>query len=79
MKRYVQKYYIIKIRCVKVKTSRSFYLQDIISIENIERIGKKMNRHVALFSVSNTYDSDEYNILDLFSDNQIPERVDLSN
>lgn len=38
-----------------------------------------MSKHVALFSVSNAYDSDEYNILALFPDNQIPELADLSN
>ncbi|WP_406834633.1 hypothetical protein ABLU29_06865 [Lactococcus lactis] len=38
-----------------------------------------MSKHVALFSVYNTYDADKYNILALFPDNQTPELAELSN
>jgi len=64
---------------VKDKVSRSFYFQDIINMKTIERKGKKMSKHVALFSVYNTYDADKYNILALFPDNQTPELAELSN
>jgi hypothetical protein len=63
---------------VKDKVSHSFYFQVIINRETIERTGKKMSKHVALFSVYNTYDADKYNILALFPDNETPELSELS-